>query len=1132
MKHKDGTYHEFTYEVLPIYNRKGKLEAYCGTNIDMTDLLKLSNPIITGMCNILSIYVNKKHDINKIRSIILEEAIKITNSKYGYITHTVSDENNNIIGQKITLLSKGIHHYTTEEFLKEYKISHDHLHNYMFNSFDKPYGIPLKTKKYYYTNKFDAHEGCPFKPHNNKMKTYLAYPIKYGEHVLAIVGLADRDEGYNISVVNNIKPFMDIYTNIEVAELRNKSVEELKEKYNITLENISSSIITTNEDLIIKYVNKSTISMFGYSYEELIDHNVDIIILPDERIQHHNGVQRYKDTNKKNIIGHPPRKAKAIRKDNSIIDILISIDEFYENDNRFFTASIQNISQLIKQQEEKINILKEVNKTKEQFVANMSHEIRTPMNGIYGMLTLLRNTNLDRMQLDYLTTCMNSAESLMTILNDILLYSKANSNKIDLEKIPFDLNNLIEDVILVMASNIRNNSDIDLVYLIKKDVPLYYIGDPGRLRQILINLIGNAIKFTKKGEIALEVSVEEHINDIYILKFDVIDTGIGISDDQMDKLFKPFSQTDSSITRKYGGTGLGLKICKLLVNLYEGNIWLNSRLGRGSTFSFTVKLLKNNLIDDNLQNVYDIDDNTIKELQNYRIFVIDDNATNCLLLQNIFENMNIYVETCRFPLEGIERLKCAKFKKEAFDLLILDYNMPEMNGINVAKQLLKINVDIKIILISSNIYKTKTLDLPNIISCTTKPIKRSILIHIICNDFIKSKKDIPINNDTNTTINDNPRIKNCILIVEDNDINREVIVKILEQEGFNTEQANNGIEALEKIDNNEFYSVLMDIHMPIMDGIETTKLIRKKKINVPIIALTADISPETKKSCIDIGIDCYVYKPVDFDKLIRIIRDINYKRKLLTNSDINLLIVDDSQNNHIVLEQMLKQIYIRFKIHHAYDGLQAVNMFNSDYKFNVIFMDVVMPQLSGIEASNMIKQKDSNQIIIGVTGHDYGNVDDIKYMDSVIIKPIKLTDLNNIISKYIIKNIHNDNPKRDTIKDDYDCIFNESILNKISNGNNYIEQLLINKLIEQSNNAYQDAILSYKNNDYNQIQNIMHSIKGASYQMGVMSLGNISKIIEHSMKDKQYDNFDDHINQFLTIKNKTNDIFNNYLNKH
>jgi CheY-like chemotaxis protein len=449
-------------------------------------------------------------------------------------------------------------------------------------------------------------------------------------------------------------------------------------------------------------------------------------------------------------------------------------------------------------------------------------QIRTPMNGIFGMLSLLKDTPMSPQGTAYLDTCMRSAESLLAVLNDVLLFSKAEANSIVLEQAPFNLNTVVEDVLQLAAANVSLAHNIDLVSFVQLDVPLLLIGDASRLRQVLSNLVNNAVKFTKHGEVSLEVSLGSLSPPAVELVFEVSDTGIGISPADQERLFRPFSQADSSITRQYGGTGLGLAICDQLVTLFGGHITVKSKLARGSTFTFTAKFKLDQSFTGHgcfLSRDLELASPAVESLRGVKILVVDDNATNCLMLEATLNHFQADVLTCRSGAEALEMLSVEALKKTPVQLVLLDYHMPRMSGIDVAKAMMAAGLETKIILLSSHIDKNVPLE-SNIAAFTAKPIRRASLIHMICSILSRGTLQAP-------TLEAAPFAapdlcsQRSILVAEDNVINRQVLVELLKQSRCEVIEAANGAEAL-RLFNDQVQAVLMDVHMPVMDGIETT----------------------------------------------------------------------------------------------------------------------------------------------------------------------------------------------------------------------------------------------------------------------------------------------------------------------
>jgi signal transduction histidine kinase/response regulator RpfG family c-di-GMP phosphodiesterase len=613
--------------------------------------------------------------------------------------------------------------------------------------------------------------------------------------------------------------------------------------------------------------------------------------------------------------------------------------------------------------------------SKSIFLANISHEIRNPMNGIYGMLSFLQQSKLSKDQKEQIDICINSCEALMNILNDVLTFTKSDSNKIVLEYISFDLRKSIEEVICLSYNNIPDTKNLSIVYLINYDVPTNLIGDPARLKQILLNLIGNAIKFTSKGYISLEVSLV--IDKPLTIQFEITDTGIGMTQQQIDKLFIPFIQANSSTTRKYGGTGLGLAICKNLVELYGGKIWVQSKIGRGSSFFFTgIFTIDNNNV---ALSQFEIDIKTI--LKDKRIYVIDDNMINCLCLKYILQE---YCDTINYntnSLDGISDLLAAQYNNINYDILLVDYHMPITNGIQTVRIINKKNIkDLKIIMVSSQTNLNVNDD--HINDIISKPIRKNKILRSIYSLYDSSIND---------TIKSKPKKIYCLLVVDDNKINRTIIVQILQSNGYNTHEAENGLDALNKIKCNKYDCIITDIHMPMMDGNEMIKLIRKDNNYVTIFVITADITINNK-TYENYDIAHLFHKPIKEVNFINIIDE-----KIINNIIPNVLIADDNQINREVMKKYLSDY--NCNIIEASNGKIAIEKACLN-KIDLIIMDLKMPVIDGIEASSTIKENNKHIIIIGVTG-DSDCIKDCMNagMKKVLIKPVtKKTIIDTIIN--------------------------------------------------------------------------------------------------------------------------------------
>jgi|GEM_PF-12756 len=651
---------------------------------------------------------------------------------------------------------------------------------------------------------------------------------------------------------------------------KNKNLLESEEKTRSVINTAMDAVITMDHEGKAVDWNPQAERVYGWSKEEILGFPIsDFIIPPQHRGAHLKGLNHFIETGEGPILNTRIEIA-ALRKNGEEFPIELTITPLKKDDNYIFNAFSRDITERKKTEldlRHAQEVAESANKSKSDFLANMSHEIRTPMNAIIGMSHLALKTELTPKQNNYLRKIESSSKSLLGIINDILDFSKIEAGKLDMEEIEFDLAEVLEDLSNLITLKAQEKS-LEVLFSVDKNVPYVLIGDPLRLGQVMTNLANNAVKFTDYGEIIISIKLVEEKSNQVRLQFSVKDTGIGLTPEQTGKLFQSFSQADTSTTRQYGGTGLGLTICKSLVEMMNGKIWVESVPDKGSDFIFTASFGKGSE-EKRRQLVLS------KDLQNLRVLIVDDNESARLVLENALNTFELNVSMATSGAEAITKVE----KTDAsapFDLIIMDWQMPEMNGIRtseIIKNHSKLTKIPKIIMLTAygreevvREAEEKGLD-----AFLIKPMNPSVLLETIMEVFgEKTTASSNLNRGNKSSHDALETIRGAkLLLVEDNEINQEVANEILGQAGLIVTIANNGKEGVEKALASKFDCILMDIQMPVMDGYTAARTLRKDpRLNsLPILAMTANAMKGDRERCIEAGMNDHISKPINPDEL-------------------------------------------------------------------------------------------------------------------------------------------------------------------------------------------------------------------------------------------------------------------------
>jgi two-component system sensor histidine kinase/response regulator len=677
-----------------------------------------------------------------------------------------------------------------------------------------------------------------------------------------------RESGRAIDLAAPERGSVWVLEDVTVEKEAKRLLEETEAWYRAILESAPVGLLVVDEKGTVVHANREIQRLFGYSPAEILGHKSDILLAEgvfDTTVAE----IRQRLASKARETGDRALLLPARRKDGSSFPMEAELSYLPSREGKARQLAVMIIDVTLRQQQEEAlkraaALAEEATQMKSDFLANMSHEIRTPMNAIIGMSHLTLETDLTQRQRDYLRKIQQSGQHLLGIINDILDFSKIEAGKLDVEHIAFSLDSMLENVVNLVGDKAAAKG-LELVFDVHRSVPRQLVGDPLRLGQILINYTNNAVKFTERGEIDILVRVEEETEHDVVLRFSVRDTGIGIAKEQQERLFESFTQADTSITRKYGGTGLGLAISAKLAAMMDGSVGVESEPGKGSTFWFTARLGKDTEAGARLIPEPD--------LRGRRVLVVDDNENARLILVDMLDGMTFQVGSASSGSAALAEIERAATAGQPYEIAFIDWHMPDMDGIETARRISRLplqNLPHYVMVTAFGREEViKSAQDAGFHEVLIKPVTPSQLFDTamrVLGGHASERRQARAR--SGRVPADLGTIRGAkLLLVEDNELNQEVASELLKHAGLTVDIAANGEQAIARVADNTYDMVLMDVQMPVMDGIAATEVMRRAGHQLPIIAMTASVMQKDRDRCLASGMNDHLPKPIEPDEL-------------------------------------------------------------------------------------------------------------------------------------------------------------------------------------------------------------------------------------------------------------------------